>query len=99
MYLDGKKLNSDDLKSQTTTINILGVLLDNIGKDIANKELEISSYSKNKNEMLGKIIIPLIEFLEKKTGKKLPLICKGSIYDFYIKLNPTDIPIHTITKI
>lgn len=99
MYLNGKKLDSNDLKSQTTTINILCMLLNNIGNDISNKELEISSYSKNKNEMLGKIIIPLIAFLEKEMGERLPLICKGSIYDFYIKLNPTTIPIHIISKI
>ncbi|MEI8091529.1 MAG: hypothetical protein WCG98_04825 [bacterium] len=41
-----------------------------------NKELEISSYSKNKNEMLGKIVIPLISLIEKETGERLPLICK-----------------------
>ena len=99
IYFDGKKLTSDDVKSQTTTINILCTLVDKIGTDVANKELDISSYSKNKNEMLGKIVIPLIEFLEKKTGKKLPLICKGSIYDFYVKLNPTEIPIYIISKI
>jgi hypothetical protein len=49
--------------------------------------------------MLGKIVLPLIELLEKKTGKKLPLICKWSIYDFYMKLNKCDIDIAVIDKI
>jgi len=73
--------------------------MENIGKDISNKELPVSSYSKNKNDMLGKIVIPLIELIEKETGKKLPLICKGSIYEFYLKLNPSDIDIAVIQKL
>lgn len=98
IYLNGRKLNSKDILSQTTTINILDKLLDNIGEDISNKEFEISSYSKNKNEMIGKIVIPLVGLLEKEFGEKFPLICKGSIYDFYVKLNPTDIPIFIVSK-
>lgn len=98
IYLNGRKLNSGDIPSQTTTINVLDKLLDNIGKDLSNNEFEISSYSKNKNEMIGKIVIPIISLLEKEMGKKLPLICKGSIYDFYVKLNPSDIKISIIKR-
>jgi len=76
MYINGRKLTSEDLHSQTATVDILKILIENSGKDISNKEFSISSYSKNKNDMLGKIIIPLIELIEKETGKKLPLICK-----------------------
>jgi hypothetical protein len=49
--------------------------------------------------MLGKIILPLIELVEKETGKKLPLICKWSMYDFYLKLNPSDINIAVIDQL
>jgi hypothetical protein len=49
--------------------------------------------------MIGKIVLPLIALIEREIGEKLPLICKGSIYDFYIKLNPTDIKISIISKI
>lgn len=76
IYINGRKLTSEDLHSQTGTVDILKILMENIGKDISNKELPVSSYSKNKNDMLGKIVIPLIELIEKETGKKLPLICK-----------------------
>jgi len=99
IYLNGRKLNSSDIPSQTTTINVIDKLLDNIGKDIPNKEFEISSYSKNKNEMLGKIVLPLIALIEKETGENLPLICKGSIYDFYMKLNPSTTKLAIIKKI
>lgn len=76
MYINGRKLTSEDIHSQTATVDILKILIENTGKDISNKDLSVSSYSKNKNDMLGKIIIPLIELVEKETGKKLPLICK-----------------------
>jgi hypothetical protein len=49
--------------------------------------------------MQGKIIIPLIELIQKEFGKKLPLVCKWSIYDFYLKLNSSDIDIAMIDKI
>ena len=76
IYINGRKLTSEDLHSQTATVDILKVLIENIGKDVANKAFSLSSYSKNKNDMLGKIVLPLIELVEKETGKKLPLICK-----------------------
>ncbi len=99
MYIHGRKLTSDDLHSQTATVDILKVLIENIGKDVSNKDFPLSSYSKNKNDMQGKIIIPLLELIQKETSKKLPLVCKGSIYDFYLKLNPSDIDIAVIDKI
>ena len=99
MYVNGRKLTSEDLHSQTATVDILKILIENSGKDISNKDFPISSYSKNKNDMLGKIVLPLIELIEKETGKKLPLICKWSIYEFYLKLNPSDIDIAVVDKI
>jgi len=54
----------------------LDILLDNIGEDIENSEFPISSYTKNKNDMLSKIVIPLIKLCEESFGEKLPLICK-----------------------
>ena len=99
IHLNGKKLTSADLCSQTSTISILWKLLDNIGQEVWNKELEISSYSKNKNEMLGKIVIPLISLIEKETGERLPLICKWSIYDFYMKLHAESFKVSIIKKL
>ena len=99
MYINGRKLTSNDLHSQTTTIHILEKCLDAPGKDISNEDFETSGYSKNKNEMTGKIILPLIELIQKETGEKLPIICKGSIFDFYIKLNPCTLKIAILKKI
>jgi hypothetical protein len=49
--------------------------------------------------MTGKIVIPLIELIQKETGEKIPLICKGSIYDFYMKLNPSNFKVFIVRKI
>jgi hypothetical protein len=76
IYINGRKLTSEDLHSQTATVDILKILIENVGKDISNKDFVVSSYSKNKNDMLGKIVLPLIELIEKKKKKKMPLICK-----------------------
>lgn len=99
MYIHGRKLTSEDLHSQTATVDILRILIECIGKEVSNKDLPLSSYSKNKNDMQGKIIIPLLELIQKETGKRLPLVCKGSIYDFYVKLNPSDVEITVIDRL
>ncbi|HCY20802.1 TPA: hypothetical protein DIC40_02940 [Patescibacteria group bacterium] len=67
IYLEGQKLTSQDLHSQSATIEILKMLLENPGKEINNKNLPLSSYSKNKNDMLGKIVGPLLSLVEERT--------------------------------
>ncbi len=64
------------MPSQGTIVDMMDILIDQIGEDVSNIEFPVSSYTKNKNEMLGKIVIPLVRFLEKKTGFALPFICK-----------------------
>lgn len=99
IYLNGSKLTSQDIHSQSATIEILKLLINNPGKDISNDLFPLSSYSKNKNEMFGKIIIPLIDLIQSRCKQKLPLICKGSIYEFYLKLNSSDIDIAIIEQL
>lgn len=67
IYFQGEKLTSDDVPSQTTIVDIMNILIDRMGEDVKNDGFPLSSYMKNKNEMLGKIVIPLIRFLETKT--------------------------------
>jgi hypothetical protein len=86
ILIGGEKVTSDELPSQQTAVQILELLLANPDKDISNKELPSSSYSKNKNEMLGKIILPLLRIVKSKLGEDLPIICKWSLSDFYIKI-------------
>ena len=99
IFFNGKKITSQDLHSQSWTIDILKLLLNIYWEDVSNKKLWQSSYSKNKNEMIWKIIIPFIKLFEKKTWEKLQLICKWSIYDFYLKIKLSKSPISIIEKI
>lgn len=99
IYFNGEKLTSKDIPSQNTTIEVVSKLLENIWEEISNKSLPISSYTWNKNEMLGKIILPLLKFIEAKTGEKLQIVCKWSITDFFIKMWEVNLSIWTIRKI
>lgn len=99
MYLDWVKLTSKELHSQNTTIDILAILLEKFWEDISNKDLPKSSYSSNKNEMLWKIVLPLLKLIEKEKKIKLPFICKGSLSDFYLKIKDSDLKINIIKKL
>ena len=99
MYLNGEKITSQKIHSQSSTIDLLKTLINNSGKEIINSELPASSYSKNKNDMLGKIVLPLISLIQENTGEKIGLICKGSSYEFYLKLQTPKTPIHILEKI
>ena len=99
IYINWEKLTSQDLHSQSATIEIIKMLMQHLWEEVHNKVLPMSSYSKNKNEMVSKIVIPILELVERKLHKKLPLICKGSLYDFYMKLNKSDIEIAIISRL
>jgi hypothetical protein len=66
MYTKGKKLTSQDIHSQNTTVDILSQLLLSANKELSNKHFSLSSYTKNKNEMVSKIILPLKKFIARE---------------------------------
>ncbi len=99
IYLDGVKLTSKDIKSQSTTIELFELLLSNLWEEIYNNQLSPSTYAGQQNQMLWKIIMPFKKLVEKRYNEKLPLICKWSLRNFYIKLENTDIKIWIIKKI
>lgn len=99
IYFDWERLTSKDLVSQSTTVDLLLMLFDNLNQDIPNTLLERSSYSRNKNEMLSKVILPFKKFVELKTKKKLSLDCTWWLYDFMIRMGQTDIPFSRISRV
>ena len=99
IYINWEKLTSKEIHSQNFTIELIVKLLDKLWEDIQNKELSSSTYSKSKSEMIWKIIVPIIKVIEEKTWEKLPLICKWSLTDFYIKLDDSNLKISTIKKL
>ena len=66
---------------------------------ISNRELSVSSYSKNRSEMQSKILGPLSKIVEELLGKRLPIVCTGSILDFRVELESSDIHIGVIKKL
>lgn len=99
IYIKWRKLTSQDISSQSTTIEVLELILENIWKIINNNNLSPSSYSKNKNEMLGKIVLPFIELVRNEFWENIPLICKWSLNEFYLKMDKSNIRIWLIKKI
>lgn len=80
------KLTHKDLPSQPWTIEIIGKLIECHGKFIHNSDFSCSSYSKNKNEMMGKIIHPMVRLVKSHFGQELEIECKGSLFDFSLRL-------------
>lgn len=98
IYIKGVKTTSNEILSQNFTIELFNKLLETTENEVSNKELPISSYSKYKNQLVGKIIIPLQKIIEKKFNKKLDILCKWSNHDFTIKLKESILPIVIIKK-
>ncbi len=98
IFINGEKINSKDLLSQNATVDILSLLLDNFWSEVKNSLLPRSGYSKNKNEMVSKIIIPLLRLVEYKFAYQLPLTCKGNLQDYYLKLENPEIDIFIMKK-
>lgn len=99
MYYNWEKLTSKDIHSQNSTVEILATLVENVWIEVTSASLPKSSYSKSKSEMIGKIIVPLIKFIENKTWEKFPLVCKWNLLDFFIKLWDTNLKISIIKKL
>lgn len=99
IYLNWEKLTSKDIHSQNATIEVLLILLKNVWKEISNKNFPISSYTKNKNEMFWKIILPFLKLIENNLNIKLELECKWWITDFYLKLEKVNLKIGVIKRI
>ncbi len=98
IFINGEKLNSKDLLSQNATVDVLSLLLENLWSELESWLLPRSGYSKNKNEMVSKIIIPLMKLVDEKMSYQLPLTCKGNAQNFFLKLEKLEIDIFVMKK-
>ena len=98
IYMDWKVLNSKDIKSATTTIELFYYLLKSPEKKVKNNELWPSSFSWQENQMMSKIISPFVNCVKKRFGKEFQLTCSGSLREFYVMLWNTRIPIKLVKK-
>ena len=87
-----------DLRSQSGTVEIMDILFANKWEYVHNSKFPLSSYSKNKNEMLWKIILPIKELVKKTLKKELHLTCTWSIHDFHIMLEESSVEIGIIKR-
>lgn len=78
--------SSKEIPSKSTSIAIMSLLLEHIGEDILSSRFGLSSYTKNRNDMLGKIILPLQKAVENLTGQRLALSCNGGTSEFFLRL-------------
>lgn len=99
IYMNGIKLTSKDIKSQSTTIELFDLLLENLWEDIYNNQLSPSTYASQQNQMLWKIVMPFVKLVERNFWEKLPLTCNWSLREFYVRLETTGIKIWIIKKI
>lgn len=95
VLINGKKVNHKVLCSQSATIEIMVHLLEHIGEFLPNRTLPASAYSKNKNEMISKILIPLQEIVT-SLGDQLDVVCTGTMYDRTICLKKKPTCVHLI---
>jgi hypothetical protein len=100
IYIQWVKLTSKEIHSQNTTIDMLRILIDNIGKEVSNSKLPVSTYSQNKNEILGKVVLPIRKLALKHFWTELSLTCSGGITEYYLRLDRDHtIPIALLKKL
>jgi len=99
VYIKGQNLTHKDLRSQSGTVEIMEILFSHLWTSLSNKEFPPSSYSKNKNEMVGKILVPLQALTQKYFHQKIPLKCSWSLYDFDLVLEKNDVNMGMIRKL
>ena len=99
IYINWKDLTSKDLVSQSSTVEILDYLISNIWQTVSSKDLPYSSYSTQRNQMAGKIILPLKKLTKKYFGKEIDLDCAGGLWWFNLTLTEKEIKIWIIKNV
>jgi len=99
VYINGEKITSEHLKSQTTTVELLNKLLDKQWESVSNTAFLPSSFTRQQNQMIGKILWPLRKLCKKVFNKEIEIKCVGTLRKFTITLEEKEIPVGKIQKI
>ena len=99
IYVNWKDITSKDLLSQSTTVEVLDCLISRFWETVTSKELPYSSYSTRRNQMAGKIIIPLKKLTKKYFGKEIDLECSGGLWWFNLILDEKEIKIWVVKNV
>lgn len=99
IYIHGKICSSKELHSQTTTAEILSKFIEKNRNALTSKDLLPSSYTKNKNEMITKVINPFIKLIKDKCNQIIVISCNGPVTNYTIEFDLKDIKIGIIKDI
>jgi hypothetical protein len=80
-------------------VEVFAKLFEYLGQEVSNDQFAVSSYSKQRNQMVGKILLPLQELVKKKLNEDLHVECTGSLYEFTLVLNEKKLTIGVIKEI
>jgi hypothetical protein len=83
--------------SQSATAEILSQFILNSKTSVSCKDLPTSSYTKNKNEMINKVINPFIKIVQDKLKRSISIHCSGTINNFLLEIELKEIKIGVIT--
>lgn len=98
IYVDNKACTSDDMFSQSATCELLHHLID--GDHVTHsKQLSPSSYTKNKHEILTKVVKPLLNTISTKLWKNISIECDGHMWNYTIKANFNNIKVGLLYSI
>lgn len=99
IYIQGQKITSKDLFSQSSTCDVLQILLQNPWISLSNAKFPPSSYSRNKWDMISKVIVPIKELIKNHLGKILDIECIGNGTSYTMKYTPSKVSFGIISKI
>ena len=99
IYVNWKDITSKELLSQSTTVEVLDCLVSRFWETVTSKELPYSSYSTQRNQMAGKIILPLKKLTKKYFGKEIDLECSGGLGWFNLILDEKEIKIWVVKNV
>lgn len=89
IHILGQQCTSQELFSQYTTIELLSTYIQNNKQTINNKLLSPSTYTKNKNELLSKVIKPFVKLIKEKLWRNISINCiwSNTYFDIEFDLN------------
>lgn len=99
IHIQGKICTSKDLHSQSVTCEILSRLIKNNVKKISSKDLSPSSYTKNKNEMITKVINPLVKIIQQRFNRVITVSCNWSVANYSIEFDFKDLKIWLLEEL
>lgn len=98
IFIQGKCLTSKQLKTSKATIDVIKILLANLGREVKSADLPPSNYIE-RNEMQSKIVSPLKQAVKKAVDKELPLFIHGGLRkNFSLQLDPSNLIIALVEQ-